>query len=405
MAKRKASPAEPTGPIPSDVLVAGAGAAGLVTAIGLARSGVTVRLIGVPEAIRDDARSAALFHTSFDVLDRFGLGDAIRARGAPLAAIRLVDATGALFRAPTVTFRAAELGRSEFGWNVPNAAILEALLAAARGTPGLTLDARFATGLVETVDGVRLSLSDGEWAEGRVAIGADGQNSKLREAAGIGATIKPYPQVALTARLRHDRDHEDISTEFHTREGPFTLVPLGPGRSALVWICRPERAEALRSEPAEAFARRVERQSSGLLGRIGLESAVSGVPMRKLRAETLARGRVALVGEAGHAFPPIGAQGLNLGLRDVEALIERLVRAHREGTPPGPAALAAYASDRRLDVEARVAGVDLMNSALLADFAPADAARALGLAALGTFAPLRRLAMRLGAGEFGRMAS
>lgn len=382
-----------------DVIVVGGGAAGFATAIGLARAGLSVTLLGVPRAIVDEGRSAALFETSLATLDRFGLGERLRARGTPLRAIRIVDLTDSLVRAPDVTFRASEIGQDAFGWNILNAAILDEMRAAAAATPGLTLSSALFERLTYENDGVCLIADDGSAHRARLAIAADGQNSPLRAAAGITHREKPYPQIAITARLKHTKDHLDESLEFHTREGPFTFVPLAPGECALVWIMRPENADAMLAKKPEEIARIAERRSFHALGTLTLQGRFGRVPMRKIVADRLTAPRVALVGETAHAFPPIGAQGLNLGLRDVDQLVSHIASAHQAAEDIGTeAVLARYAKDRRLDVEARSAGVDVLNSALIADTLPFDALRALGLSAMRGISPLRRVAMRIGGG-------
>lgn len=379
----------------SDVTIVGGGAAGLGAALGLAQAGLKVHLLGAPTVIRDDGRSAALFQTSLDFLSGLGIGPALQEKAAALRAIRIIDLTGGLVRAPTTTFRALEIGQEAFGWNIANADILAVMMEAARQTPGLTLSDAQIRSFHASEDSVVIEMEDGSSHESRLLVGADGQNSKTREAAGIAFRTKDYPQTALTCRLRHPKDHEDISTEFHTREGPFTFVPSGDGISALVWIMQPDKAESLLALSRERLAQIITRRSSSFLGPVEIISAIGAVPMRKRVAERLVSGRVALIGEAAHAFPPIGAQGLNLGLKDVESLVRRVVAAHREGDDLA-AALPLYAQDRKLDMDMRATGVDLMNSALIADFLPLDISRALALTALKQIAPLRQLAMRIG---------
>ena len=385
-----------------DVLIAGGGAAGLSAAIALAKAGLSTRIIGVPETILDDGRSAALFSANLDWMDGFGAGEALRAAGAPLRAIRIVDITGALVRAPTVTFKSSEIGQEAFGWNIPNAAIIRALLALARNVPGLGLSPARLAHVREAAGSITVTLENGETIRAALLIGADGQKSRVREAAGITAHIKEYPQTALTCRLTHTKDLEDTSLEFHTREGPFTFVPLAPPEggghlAALVWVMAPEKAAAMRALPREALAAEISRRAFHALGRVTVESDVGAVPMRRLAAGALTAPRIALVGEAAHAFPPIGAQGLNLGLQDVQALTTRLITAHQAGEDGGGEALLhAYSRARRADVSIRTAGVDMLNTALIADMVPLDLLRAAGLTALGGIAPLRTMMMRLG---------
>ncbi|MCA3633250.1 MAG: FAD-dependent monooxygenase [Methylobacterium sp.] len=382
-----------------DVLVAGGGAAGLATGLALARAGLTVTIAGVPQTIRDDARSAALFASSFAFLDRIGAGDRLRAKGWPLRAIRIVDVTGALVRSPTTTFKAIEIGEPAFGWNIANAEILAELIAMAKETPGITLLPALVSSHRVAGGNIIAALADGSKITARLLIGADGRKSSVRQVAGIQARIKPYRQVAITARATHARDHDDISTEFHTRQGPLTFVPSGEKRSAIVWLMRPEEADRRLALPIAEFTREMERMSGHFLGPLTLEGPQGRVPMQKLVADQLVAPRVALVGEAAHAFPPIGAQGLNLGFRDCDALGKRVSEAFRAGRDIGSEeVLAAYARDRKLDVEARSAGVDILNTAIIGNLLPLDLARAAGLSLFNAVPPLRRLAMRLGGG-------
>ena len=142
-----------------------------------------------------------------------------------------------------------------------------------------------------------------------------------------------------------------------------------------------------------ALANEIERQARSLCGAMRIEGARGLFPMSRQSVARLTATRLALIGDAAHALPPIGAQGLNLGLRDVEDLIAAVSRVEDIG---GAATLKRYAEARRADVALRMIAVDGLNRALLAHFAPIDLARGLGLAALAAIGPLRRLAMREG---------
>ncbi|PSC03659.1 ubiquinone biosynthesis protein UbiH [Alsobacter soli] len=382
-------------PVRVDVAVAGGGAAGLAAAIALSRQGWDVAVIG-PTAPRRDGRTIALMDGSVRILQQIGVWPALEPLASPLVTLTIIDDTGALFRAPPTSFQAGELGLDAFGQNIEAAPLTAALAEAADQRPGLSRIDDSAASLRTNPDKVVLSLKSGRRVEAALVVGADGRHSLVREAAGIRAREWSYTQTAVTAILAHERPHHDTSTEFHTREGPFTLVPMQGRRSSLVWLLAPEKAERVAALDDAAFAAAVEKQAQSILGAMRLDGPRGAVPMGGVTVDRFAGERSALVGEAAHVFPPIGAQGLNLGLRDVAALAKAVGPVG--GDPGAPDRLAAYDRARRIDVRSRTAAVDLLNRSLLSGFLPVDIARGLGLMALSSIGPLRRFAMRQGLG-------
>jgi len=393
-----------TGARPSDVLVAGAGLAGLAAALGFARAGFGVVCCGASERT-GRGRTVALLDPSVAFLDALGLWTLLKAQAAPLRALRLFDDTGGLFPPRPVEFHAAEIGLDAFGWNIENDRMGDALAAEVARAPGLE---RIASGVVAydfvADSAVRARLEDGRAISAQLVIGADGRDSKARRAASLEARVHAYEQSALTALLAHRLPHRDFSTEFHTSGGPFTLVPLpasasAPHRSSLVWVMADDDARRRAALDNDALAGEIERQARSLLGAVWVEGERGMFPMTRQIVPRIAAARLALVGDAAHVFPPIGAQGLNLGLRDVEAIIACAVEAREAGRDIGGAeALGAYESARRPDIALRTGVVDGLNRALLARFTPLDFARGAGLAALAAIGPLRRLVMREGIG-------
>ena len=388
-------------PVTADVVMVGPGSVGLSLGMALAQAGVTVVLVGNVD-VRPTGRTVALLEGSIGFLARLGLWSQLSVDAEPLKVMRIVDDTGSLFRGPPVEFRAAEIGRTQFGANIENHRLVAALADAAAQTPGLTL----LPGRLEhfTFGGASVLArgSNDVAVAGGVLIASDGRRSTARQAAGLSAQEWHYPQTALTTTLRHDRPHRNVSTEFHTRQGPFTLVPLpgsaeAPHRSSLVWVMAPGEAETRIAMAPERLARDIERQSRMLLGRIEVIGVVGQFPMGGLKARSLVGRRIALAGEAAHAMPPIGAQGLNLSLRDAATLADILGSAKRRGEDLGaPQVLERYAAARQGDIAVRGFSVDLLNRALLADRLPIDLIRGAGLLAMGSLAPLRRFAMRQG---------
>ncbi|GIL02499.1 MAG: 2-octaprenyl-6-methoxyphenyl hydroxylase [Alphaproteobacteria bacterium] len=379
-------------PIEADIGIAGAGLAGLAAALATAGRGFSVVVVA-PAPTRPDLRTTALLASSVAFLDRLGVWQEMADAAAPLAAMRIVDATGRLFRAPQADFRAAEIGLAAFGHNLRNDILGQALRAAAIATGRMSFVQAAVEDAVFRPDGATLLMSDGRRLDCRLAVAADGRNSVLRRASGIGERQWSYPQTAVVLNFEHEFDHHDTSTEFHTPSGPFTVVPLGPRQSSLVWVERPREAARIAAAPPAELAREIEDRMQSMLGKVRIVSDIQAFPLAGMTARRFGRGPLVLVGEAAHLFPPIGAQGFNLGLRDVE-LLDRLAGAcGRDGLPRLGE---RYHRQRALDIGLRTASVDLMNRSLLSAFLPVQMARSLALHALCAIAPLRRLAMREG---------
>lgn len=379
-----------------DVAVVGAGPAGLAAAALFAEQGFATVLLAPPTR-PDDVRTTALLGGSGEFLRGLGVWAAIEAAGAPLATMRLVDATDRLFRAPEANFHAREIGLPFFGINVINRDLTRILDGKIAALPGLVRVEETVERVLPHPDRVDLVTASGATISARLAVAADGKASRLREAAGIGTATWAHPQSALVLNLAHELPHRDVSTEFHTKTGPYVLVPLPGNRSSVVLIETPEEAERLRDLPDAELSRELERRARSLLGRMTVEPGRQVWPLSSLVAKSYGRDRIALVGETAHTFPPIGAQGLNLSLRDVAALAEVVAKARSEKADLGaPEVLARYERARRLDVETRARGVDLANRALLSDALPIQAARAFGFFLAGRIGPLRRLVMREG---------
>jgi 2-octaprenyl-6-methoxyphenol hydroxylase len=377
----------------AEVAVIGGGPAGLVAAIALATAGVDTLLIAPPAEL--DHRTTALLAGSVTALETLGVWPDCVPHAAPLRKIRLVDATQRLIRAPEVLFTAAEIGLDAFGHNIENRHLIAALEARAVELK-LARIAGAAVSITPDAAGVSIKHTNGE-ARVRLVVGADGRRSLCRAAAGIATTQRAYPQTALTLNLAHARPHDDTSTEFHSESGPFTLVPLPGRRSSLVCVLDPAHADELAAMNDTELSAEIERRAHSLLGTMTVEPGRGIFPLAIETADAFARDRVALVGEAAHVVPPIGAQGLNLGLRDGASIAEVVADARRQNIDIGaPQLLARYDSQRRADVTSRTIAVDLLNRSLLTDFLPAQGARGLSLYLVDRVGPLRRALMREG---------
>ncbi len=376
----------------------GGGPAGLIAAIALARQGVQTTLLA-PKPQHKDHRTTALLGSSVDILKDLDLWTPIERAAAPLRKLRLADGTRRLIRTPEVLFDSTEIGLDAFGYNIAN----EDLLSVLRANLG-DLRLRVIEHAAKSVDldeaRACVALADGGSLEARLIVAADGRNSLCRAAAGIRTSKRPLPQHAVALNLSHSRPHNDISTEFHTESGPFTLVPLQGMRSSLVWVCRAEDAERLRAATVDELSREIESKSHFLLGEIRADGSRGIFPLGVEIADRFADKRVALAGESGHVIPPIGAQGLNLGIRDAAEIARLAGEALRRGDDPGSQAeIAAYDLNRRGDIRSRAAAVELLGRSLLTEFLPVHLARGAGLEIASRIPFLRKNLMRAGLGS------
>lgn len=376
--------------------VVGGGPAGLATAIALAQAGVDTALIARRSPYADN-RTTALLGGSVDFLQSLDVWRRCSADAAALSTMRLVDDTHRLIRSPEVKFSSGEIGMEAFGYNIENRLLMLAMEARAAELQNLTRIDDEAQSVSTSETAITIITKQGQPLMAALAVGADGRHSLCREAAGIGLKRRELGQSALTLNVTHTRPHGNCSTEFHTESGPCVFVPLPGNRSSIVWVVKPDEAERLKQRDDNALALAAEKQSHSILGKLTLTPGRHVFPLAIENPDALAAKRIVLVGEAAHVLPPIGAQGLNMGLRDAADLVKVVREALLTGADPGSdAVLQRYARARRADVFSRTFAVDMANRTLLSDFLPAQSLRAAGMHLLDRVGPIRRLAMREG---------
>ncbi|MEO1238849.1 MAG: FAD-dependent monooxygenase [Pseudomonadota bacterium] len=395
----------------ADVFISGGGIAGLATAGALADLGLSVVLAdpappqktgATPDTTPGaDLRSTAYLQPAKALFERAGLWDDLAPFATPLETLQVVDTTG---QPPEVTatraFDSSDLSDAPFGWNIPNWRARAVLTAAMGDRVDMRLGVGFKSILTRDSE-ARVTLTDGTKVAARLVLAADGRNSPVRTALGLGVRTTRYGQTALAFCVTHDIAHHNVSTEVYNSGGAFTLVPLGDigqrPASAVVWMNAARDAQAIANLPEADFNARATERSTGVLGVLTRVGGMGHWPVITQTARALTAPRVALMAEAAHVMPPIGAQGLNTSLQDVTALIDAL--GADPGDPGAPAVLQAFDTARRRDITLRAGAIDLFNRVCQSGAPSVQALRSAGLKLVHDVAPLRRAVMTAGLGR------
>lgn len=390
----------------ADILIAGGGLNGPVLALALARAGLTVALVDArPAPARAEAgfdgRAYALALASVRLLGSLGLWAGLRPLAQPILAIRTAQGlAGQAAFTPAMGFDAAELEEGPMGQMLEDRHLYAALLAAIRAEPGIALHSG-ATAIAQAAgpQGVTLTLADGRTLAGRLLIGADGRESGVAARAGIRRRIKDYGQTALVCALAVSKPHQGTAHQVFFPGGPLAVLPLPGDRVSIVWSEARALAEGIARLDDAGFLAALRTRLGDLCGAVRLEGGRFAYPLRLSLADSFAAPRVALLGDAAHGVHPIAGQGLNLGLRDVAALAEVLVEAHRRGEDiAAPDVLERYQAWRRPDTLRLALGMDAVNTLFSNGNPLLRAMRGLGMAAVDALPPLRRAFIREAAG-------
>ena len=389
----------------TDIVIAGGGVAGLTAAAAFGTAGFQVTIVDpTPPVTTHDAEGSDLRTTAFlqpaqQFLDAAGLWSRLAPFATPLQVMRIVDiGTEAHV---TRDFNAADISEQPFGWNLPNWLLRREMVARLAELPNV--DFRPGTGFARTLarsETALVTLSDSSQLSAKLVIGADGRDSAVRNGAGIDVKTMRYGQKAVTFAVTHDAPHDNVSTEVHRSGGPFTLVPLpdhdGKPCSAVVWMDKGAEITRLATLCETEFEAAANERSAYLYGPLKLTSRRSTWPIISQIAQSLTAPRTALVAEAAHVMPPIGAQGLNMSLKDLSCLLDLAIA---QPTQLGmPAMLDSYARARHPDIKLRVTGIDALNRASVAGNPMMQSLRSKGIEALYGIEPVRRTLMQMGLG-------
>ena len=393
--------------ISTDILISGGGVAGLAAAAAFGTAGFSVICVDptppVTDAAEDgaDLRTTAFLQPAVATLAAAGLWDRLAPHAAALQVMRIVDAGGTDPEPRLIKdFDAAEISDQPFGWNLPNWLLRREMLARLADLPNVSFrpGTGFARVLTRDAEAI-VTLTDGSTISCRLLIGADGRASPVREALGISVKTTRYGQKALAFAVTHPVPHQNVSTEVHRSGGPFTLVPLpdrdGMPASAVVWMNAGPEITRLAALPEPEFNAEMTTRSAHVLGPLTLASRRSVWPIISQIADRMSGPRTALLAEAAHVMPPIGAQGLNMSLADLACLLDL---ANSAGDLGSRQMLDTYHRQRHWEVQARVAGIDLLNRASMAEGQAMRDLRASALTALYSATSIRKTLMKTGLG-------
>jgi len=387
---------------PYDIAVVGAGAAGLATAAALkqAASGA-LRVVVIdprPRARDGRLRTVALATGSVNLLERVGAWSELQPRAQPILEMAIYDGgVRDSVRLEQLRFE-ADGRKPALAHMAFNDDLVEALANAAEALGVETIQARV-EGFEAGVSTARLTLDEGGEVRARLVVAADGAQSRLRALAKIATSGWDTGQTGIVATIAHELDHEGRAEQHFLPSGPFAVLPMRGRFSSIVWNERHEDAKAMGERDEESLLGQLELRFTLKLGALSFASPVRSYPLRFQFARSFVAPRLALVGDAAHLVHPLAGQGLNLGLRDVAALCERVIEPLRLGLDPAdPEALEAYQRDRRFDVTSSALGMDAMNRLFSNDFGPLRALRDLGLRLVDRAPPVKKRLMAEAAG-------
>jgi 2-octaprenyl-6-methoxyphenol hydroxylase len=393
-----------------DLVILGGGLVGMTLALAAAKSGITSHVIDRADpaeltAEGADGRASAISTASWNLFTNIGLAEKLEPLGCPIAAIAVTEG----MKSGRIDFK-PKPEEGTLGRMFANRDLRLALFEAARAEPALAWHSSAEVIARERgPHGVSVTLADGQVLSGNLLVAAEGRQSPTRDEAGFNLAKWEYRHRAIVTGLYHEKPHDGVAWEIFYPSGPFALLPLldtpdGRHRSALVWTIAEKDAAAFEAMGDRAFLAEVAKRMNGLFGALELSAPRASYPLRFHHSGKLVDDQLALIGDAAHGMHPIAGQGLNLGLRDVGALVEVLGEGMRLGLEPGDAQLLArYERWRSLDVFAVMAATDTINRLFAVPGRLPGVARRIGMAAVQRTPMFKRFFMDEARGVSGKL--
>jgi 2-octaprenyl-6-methoxyphenol hydroxylase len=386
----------------TDLLIGGAGFAGLALAIALRQGLGDAFAVTVGAAQSKDPRASAIAAAARRLFEAIDVWDAVADNAQPILDMVVTDSKLDDAVRPTFLTFGGEVEEGEpFAHMIENRHLIDALVKQAKEL-GVDLRAGSVTGFEQTPNAIEVALADGETVSTRLLVGADGARSKIRETAGIATHGWNYDQSAIVTTVEHEREHNGRAEEHFLPAGPFAILPLTGKRSSIVWTENAREAERIVALPDGEFLVELEKRFGLQLGDLKVAGARRAFPLGLFTAREFIAERLALVGDAAHIIHPIAGQGLNMGLRDVAALAEAIADAARLGLDIGaPDVLERYQRWRRFDTMTMGVATDGLNRLFSNSNDALRLARDVGLGIVECVPALKRVFIREAAGFTG----
>jgi len=393
-----------------DLLILGGGLVGMTLALAAARKGISSHVVDRADpaeltAEGFDGRATAISTASWNLFTNIGIAERLEPYGCPIESIAVTDG----MKPGRIDFQ-PEPHESSLGRMFANRALRLALFEAAKEEPLIAWHPRAEVVARERGEfGVSATLADGTQRQAALMVAAEGRGSPTRAEAGISVAKWDYRHRAIIVGLTHEKPHGNVAWEIFYPAGPFALLPLldnaeGKHRSALVWTVDEGDAAGFLALSDRAFLAEVEKRMHGVFGAVALEGPRSSYPLGFHHTAKIIGHRLALVGDAAHGIHPIAGQGLNLGLRDVGALVEVIAEGMRLGLESGDAQiLARYERWRGLDSFTVALATDGLTRLFGIPGKLPSAVRRLGMGAVQRTPALKRWFMDEARGVSGRL--
>ena len=389
-----------------DVTIVGGGMVGLTAAIGLADQGFSIAVIdrapkGDLTAVAYDGRASALAFATCRMLETLGIWQYMEPYAQPINEIRVSDGPSLMH----LHFDHRALGDGPLGNMVENRHTRLALFERIEEMDSITmLMADGVANIDRSPDQATVTLESGMKVTASLLLGADGRGSLVRRDAGIPTANFEYKQHGIVCSIEHEFAHEGIAHERFLPAGPFAILPLTGNRASLVWTEKSHLVDTIMGLPERAFAAEIKRRTGDFLGDVKPVGGRWAYPLTLQYADTYTDTRMAIIGDAAHGIHPIAGQGLNLGLRDVAALVEVLADSAKVGLDIGSdQVLDTYSQWRHADNAALISVTDILNRLFSNDIAPIRRARDIGLAVVNEIPPLKNFFMSHARGTVGEL--